>query len=66
MAIFRKAERVLMDELPILPLYYYVSKNLVKPHVRGFYNNVQDFHPLWAIWIDHSGAPNEFMRGAGL
>ena len=64
MAIFRSAERILMDELPILPVYYYVSKNLVKPHVRGFYNNVQDFHPLWSIWIDPSGAPNEFMRGA--
>ncbi len=64
MAIFREAEQILMRDLPILPLYYYVSKNLVKPHVRGFYNNVQDFHPLWSIWIDRSGAPNEFMQGA--
>jgi hypothetical protein len=38
----------------------------VKPHVRGFYNNLQDSHPLHAIWIDRNvdptvPLPNEFM-----
>ena len=60
--ILREAEQLLMDELPILPIYYYVSKNMVKPHVRGLYNNLLDFHPLSAIWIDHDHqGPNEFM-----
>jgi oligopeptide transport system substrate-binding protein len=64
MEIFQRAERLLMDDLPILPIYFYVSKNMVKPHVRGFYNNIQDVHPVWAMWIDrdHEG-PNEFMKG---
>jgi oligopeptide transport system substrate-binding protein len=64
MQIFRRAERMLMDELPILPIYFYVSKNMVNPHVRGFYNNLRDMHPVWAMWIDrdHEG-PNEFMKG---
>jgi oligopeptide transport system substrate-binding protein len=64
MALFRKAERILMDELPVLPIYFYVSKNMVKPHVRGFYNNALDKHPVSAMWIDrdHKG-PNEFMKG---
>jgi len=57
-----QAEKILLDELPILPIYFYTTKNMVKPYVRGFYNNVQDHHPLWAIWIDRdSGEPNEFM-----
>ncbi len=61
--LLEKAERILMGQLPIIPIYYYVSKNLVKPHVRGFYNNLQDFHPLSEIWIDHDAAgPNEFMQ----
>ena len=64
MQIFRQTERILMDELPILPIYFYVSKNMVKPYVRGFYNNIQDVHPVWAMWIDHDlEGPNEFMRG---
>ena len=64
MQIFRRTERLLMDDLPILPIYFYVSKNMVQPYVRGFYNNIQDVHPVWAMWIDrdHDG-PNEFMKG---
>ncbi len=63
MRIFQRAERILMDELPILPIYFYVSKNMVKPYVRGFYNNIQDVHPVGAMWIDHDlKGPNEFMR----
>jgi len=62
--IFRQSERILMDELPIVPIYFYVSKNMVKPYVRGFYNNIENLHPVWAMWIDrdHKG-PNEFMKG---
>ncbi len=63
--LLERAERILMDELPILPIYSYVAKNMVKPYVRGFYNNSRDDHPLWAMWIDReSKGPNEFMRGA--
>ena len=54
---------MLMDELPIIPVYFSVSKNLVKPYVRGFYNNIQDYHPLWAIWIDRDGdTPSDFVK----
>jgi oligopeptide transport system substrate-binding protein len=60
------AERILMDELPILPIFFYVSRNMVKPEVRGFYNNLRDDHPIRAIWIDptvdpNGPHPNEFM-----
>jgi oligopeptide transport system substrate-binding protein len=64
--MLEQAERILMDQLPIIPIYHYVSRNLVKPYVRGFYNNLQDHHPLRAIWIDRTvdldePRPNEFM-----
>jgi oligopeptide transport system substrate-binding protein len=66
MRMLERAERILMDELPIIPIYFYVSRNMVKPHVRGFCNNLQDSHPLHAIWIDKDSDPadlrrNEFM-----
>ncbi|MBA3482889.1 MAG: peptide ABC transporter substrate-binding protein, partial [Pirellulales bacterium] len=64
LAMLRDAERILMDELPILPFYFYVSKNMVKPYVRGFYNNFQDSHPVSAIWIDREQkSPNPFLKG---
>lgn len=63
MEMFQRAERILMDELPILPIYFYVSKNMVQPYVRGFYNNIQDVHPVSAMWIDRElKGPNEFMK----
>jgi oligopeptide transport system substrate-binding protein len=65
--ILQSAERMLMDELPIIPIYFYISRNVVRPRVRGFYNNVQDMHPLSAIWIDHEAdgkneVNNEYME----
>ncbi|QDS97883.1 peptide ABC transporter substrate-binding protein [Adhaeretor mobilis] len=62
MRLFEEAERLLMEELPIVPIYFYVSKNMVKPYVRGFYNNLQDVHPLSNIWIDRESKSNEFTN----
>lgn len=41
----RKAEALLMVDAPVLPVYYYVSKNLVGPRVRGWHNNLANVHP---------------------
>ncbi len=52
MQYFHQAEQILMDQLPIIPIYFYVSTSMIRPYVKGFYPNIQDVHPLWAIWID--------------
>jgi oligopeptide transport system substrate-binding protein len=44
MAQFAEAEALLLEELPILPIYYYVTRNLVNPRLGGFHANVQDEH----------------------
>ena len=54
MHLLEKSERLLMDEQPIIPVYFYVSRNMVRPWVRGFYNTLQDTHPIRDIWIDRS------------
>jgi oligopeptide transport system substrate-binding protein len=41
-----------MDELPIIPIYFYVSINMVKPNVMGFYANIQDLHPLYLLRME--------------
>lgn len=46
MSILQEAEALLLEESPILPMYFYVSTNLVSPRVDGFFNTVQDEHPL--------------------
>ncbi|TWT88294.1 Periplasmic oligopeptide-binding protein precursor [Pseudobythopirellula maris] len=62
LAMLHRAEEILVDELPLIPFYFYVSRNLVRPHVRGFWNNAQDQHPLRALSLDRAATgPNEFM-----
>jgi ABC-type oligopeptide transport system substrate-binding subunit len=39
-----EAERVLLSEQPVIPLYFSVSKHLVSPRVRGWGDNVLDYH----------------------
>ncbi|MCB1810965.1 MAG: peptide ABC transporter substrate-binding protein [Candidatus Competibacteraceae bacterium] len=40
--IMAKAEAIAMEEQPIIPIYYYVSKNLVSQAVKGWIDNTKD------------------------
>ncbi len=46
LAMLREAETIWVDELPAVPIYFYTSINMVKPHVDGFFPTAQDLHPL--------------------
>ncbi|MDH3612812.1 MAG: peptide ABC transporter substrate-binding protein [Gammaproteobacteria bacterium] len=39
-----EAERVLLADHPVIPLYFYVSKHLVSPDIIGWGDNVLDYH----------------------
>ena len=39
-----EAERVMLADHPVIPLYFYVSRHLVSPQVRGWGDNVLDYH----------------------
>jgi oligopeptide transport system substrate-binding protein len=40
--ILESAERLLLADHPLIPLYFYVNKHLVKPDVHGWYDNVMN------------------------
>jgi oligopeptide transport system substrate-binding protein len=40
-----EAERVLMTDHVVIPIFTYVTKRLVNLHLRGWQNNVMDHHP---------------------
>jgi len=56
MAMLQRAERILcVDAMPIIPIYYYVNQGMIRPRVKGFFENLRDFHPYQYMYVD--GAP---------
>ena len=43
--LMRLAEEELLASYPVIPLYFFVSKHMVKEDVAGFENNAMDRHP---------------------
>jgi oligopeptide transport system substrate-binding protein len=41
-ALLEQAEKRMLADHPLLPIYFYVSKHLVKPEVQGWYDNVMN------------------------
>lgn len=53
MKLFQQAEKILvLDEMPIAPIYYYTNNNLVKPYVKGMTWNLQDIHLLKNVSVE--------------
>ena len=42
-AMLEQAEGILLEEMPVMPIYFYVSKNLVSTRVKGWQDNLQDY-----------------------
>jgi oligopeptide transport system substrate-binding protein len=40
----RQAEKIMLEDMPIIPIYFYVSQHLIKPWVSGLEGNVMDHH----------------------
>jgi len=51
-AILAQAEAIILNELPLIPTVYGVSKALVGQHVQGYVDNVLDIHRTRYISLD--------------
>ncbi|MDZ7783523.1 MAG: peptide ABC transporter substrate-binding protein [Halioglobus sp.] len=51
-AIFHEAETLLMEQVPILPIYTYTSSHLIHPSVKGMPSNLMDSLNLKYVWLD--------------
>ncbi|MFA7486960.1 MAG: peptide ABC transporter substrate-binding protein [Lysobacteraceae bacterium] len=51
MRVLEEAERTLLGDYPIAPIYTYVSKRVVKPYVRGWQPNASDHHRSRHMYI---------------
>jgi oligopeptide transport system substrate-binding protein len=49
------AEARLLEFMPVIPLYHYVSRHLVKPGVGAYANNIRDIHLSRYLRVENSG-----------
>jgi oligopeptide transport system substrate-binding protein len=54
-----KAERILIDDSAVVPLYSGVAHNLIKPFIKGVYPNARDMHPLQGVTLEGPDAPKD-------
>lgn len=48
----QQAEAILLEEMPIIPLYYFTTVRLVHPSVHGWYPLPLDRHPYKHVWLE--------------
>ena len=51
-AIYQKMDAILVEELPIIPVYYYKRVYALSPKVKGWWPTLLDNHPFKHIWIE--------------
>jgi oligopeptide transport system substrate-binding protein len=56
---FMQAEDILIDQVPFIPIYHYSTNNLVSTDVKGYYDNLMDYHPYKYIYLESDKEKNE-------
>jgi len=51
---YREAESILMDQMPVIPLYHEASINLVHPSVKGLYQNPMTYYPFKYVYLSET------------
>lgn len=56
--LLQEAEIVLLEQAPIIPLYYFTTVRLVHPAVRGWHPLPLDRHPYKHVWLEEGNLKN--------
>jgi len=65
MEIFQRAEAILMEEVPIIPIYFYTRVNLRRPELKGWHPNILDNHPYKYVYLENAPMDNASTNIAG-
>ena len=49
--LMQRAERLMLSEMPIIPIYFYTTQHMVSRRVTGWVDNVMDVHPTRYLGI---------------
>jgi oligopeptide transport system substrate-binding protein len=53
-ACYQKMDAILVDECPVIPLYYYTHAYAMSPRVKGYWTTIVDMHPWKYVWLDRN------------
>ena len=59
--LFQKAEAIILDEFPVIPIYFYTRVYLKHPDLQGWHPNILDYHPYKHVFL--GDAPSVASRG---
>ena len=51
--IYQKMDAILVDECPVIPIYYYTKTYLMSPRVKGYWPTLLDTHPFKYIYLEN-------------
>ena len=50
--VFQQAEAILLNEMPVIPIYFYTRVYAIHPSVKGWYPTILDNHPWHKVWLE--------------
>jgi oligopeptide transport system substrate-binding protein len=51
-SIYDKLNTILIEEMPVIPIYLYSDLNLVSKEVKGWYDNVMHYHSYNRVYLE--------------
>lgn len=62
--LLEKAEAILMQELPVIPVYFYVSQGMWRAELKGVHDNALNVHPPKEVLLRDGSKPLVWNAGA--
>ncbi len=53
--LYQRAESLLLQDMPVMPIYYYRRNYLIRPEVQGWGRNAVDHHPFARVSLQVTG-----------
>jgi ABC-type oligopeptide transport system substrate-binding subunit len=60
--ILAQGEALMLEQMPVLPIFSDISNNLVKPYLRGYVASPTEELTVEDYWIDHNWRPGQPVR----
>lgn len=55
-SVFDQAETILIEEMPIIPIYHYTHPFLIDPRVRGYTSNLIGYYAYHQLRLDNAAS----------